>query len=122
VSHYEEDGAKQYYEDYCARGDTENRIKDQQLDLFAGRTSSPRWWANQWRLILSAFAYVLFERLRDHLQHTELARASIHTLRLKLLKLGAVVIRNSRRIRFLLSEAYPFKELFAGLVARLKPT
>jgi len=122
VSRYEEDGAKQYYEDYCARGDMENRIKDQQLDLFAGRTSSPRWWANQWRLMLSAFAYVLFERLRDHLKHTELARASIHTLRLKLLKIGAVVIRNSRRIRFLLSEAYPLKDLFAGLVARLKPT
>jgi hypothetical protein len=72
--------------------------------------------------MLSAFAYVLFERLRDHLQHTELARASIQTLRLKLLKIGAVVIRNSRRIRFLLSEAYPLKDLFAGLVARLKPT
>ncbi|HHW1613208.1 transposase, partial [Pseudomonas paraeruginosa] len=63
-----------------------------------------------------------FERLRDHLQGTALARMSIHNLRLKLLKIGAVIIRNSRRIRVLISEAYPHQELFAGLVARLKPT
>ena len=122
VSRFAEDAAQQYYEDYCGRGDMENRIKDQQLDLFADRTSSPRWWTNQWRLMLSAFAYVLFERLRDHLQGTALARMSIHNLRLKLLKIGAVIIRNSRRIRVLISEAYPHQELFAGLVARLKPT
>lgn len=122
VSHFAEDAAQQHYEDYCGRGDMENRIKDQQLDLFADRTSSPRWWTSQWRLMLSAFAYVLFERLRDHLQGTALARMSIHNLRLKLLKIGAVIIRNSRRIRVLISETYPHQELFAGLVARLKPT
>jgi hypothetical protein len=97
----------------------ENRIKDQQLNLFADRTSSPRWWVNQWRMLLSGFAYELFEELRKLLKGTELASASIHSLRLKLLKLGAVVIRNTRRIRFMLSEAYPYQELFAGLIQRL---
>ena len=58
------DDFKLYYEGYCARGDMENRIKDQQLCLFADRTSSTQWWANQWRLIQSGFAYTLFERLR----------------------------------------------------------
>lgn len=121
VSRFVEDAARQYYEDSCARGEMENRIKDQQLDLCADRTSSPRWWSNQWRLMLSAFAYVLFERLRDHFNGTVLARQSIHNLRLKLLRIGAVIIRNSRCIRVLISEAYPHRELFAGLVARLKP-
>ena len=52
VSRFAEDAAQQYYEDYCGRGDMDNRIKDQQLDLFADRTSSQRWWTNQWRLML----------------------------------------------------------------------
>lgn len=115
-----EEKARELYRDlYCARGDMENRIKDQQLNLFADRTSSPRWWVNQWRMLLSGFAYELFEELRKLLKGTELASASIHSLRLKLLKLGAVVIRNTRRIRFMLSEAYPYQELFAGLIQRL---
>lgn len=63
-----DDGFKLYYEQYCARGDMENRIKDQQLSLFAGRMSSTHWWAYQWRLILLGFAYTLFERLRTHLK------------------------------------------------------
>lgn len=82
VFRFAEDAAQQYYEDNCGRGDMENRVKDQQLDLFADRTSSPHWWTNLWRLMLSAFAYVLFERLRDHLQSTAPARMSIHNLRL----------------------------------------
>ena len=65
-----DDGVKLYYEQYCARGDMENRIKDQQLCLFADRTSSTRWWTNQWQLLLSSFAYALFERLRAHLKKT----------------------------------------------------
>ena len=115
----EEKATQLYRELYCARGEMENRIKDQQLDLFADRTSSPRWWVNQWRMLLSGFAYLLFEDLRKLLQGTELERVSIHTLRLKLLKLGAVVIRNTRKVRFLLSDAYPYKEIFAGLYKRL---
>lgn len=105
---------------YCARGDMENRIKDQQLDLFAGRTSSHRWWPNQFRQLLSGLAYTLFEGLRRRaLQHTRLATASPNTLRLTLLKIGAVIIRNTRRIRILLSSACPHQDLFRLISLRL---
>lgn len=108
---------------YCARGDMENRIKDQQLDLFAGRTSSHRWWPNQFRQLLSGLAYTLFEGLRRRaLQNTRLATASPNTLRLTLLKIGAVVIRNTRRIRLLLSSACPHQDLFRLVAQRLNTT
>ena len=118
------EGDKQVlYDDlYCARGDTENRIKEQQMGLFADRTSAHYWWANQFRLLLSSLAYVLMEGIRRlGLKGTELARAQVGTIRLKLLKIGAVILRNTRRIRFLLSSAYPYQDLFAVVVARLKP-
>jgi hypothetical protein len=87
---------------YCARGEMENRIKEQQLDLFADRTSCHRWWPNQFRLLMSGFAYALVEAIRRlALTGTELARAYVGTLRLKLLKIGAVILRNTRRVRFL---------------------
>ncbi|KAA3623067.1 MAG: IS1380 family transposase, partial [Proteobacteria bacterium] len=71
---------------YCARGDMENRIKEQQLDLFADRTSSHRRWANQFRLLLSSLAYVLMETLRRRaLRGTDFARVYVRTIRLKLL-------------------------------------
>ena len=105
---------------YCARGDMENRIKDQQLDLFAGRTSSHRWWPNQFRQLLSGLAYTLFEGLRRRaLQQTRLATASPNTLRLTLLKIGAVIIRNTRRIRILLSSACPHQDLFRSVALQL---
>ena len=107
---------------YCARGDMENRIKEQQLGLFADRTSAHHWWANQFRLLLSSLAYVLMEALRRlALRDTELANAQVGTIRLKLLKIGAVVLRNTRRIRFLLSSAYPYQTLFQTVVERLSP-
>jgi hypothetical protein len=99
----------------------ENRIKDQQLYLFADRTSSTQWWTNQWRLILSGFAYTLFERLRSHLKKTPFERMSASNLRLKLIKVGAVIIRNTRRIRVLMSENYPYKDELSALVRRLVP-
>jgi len=103
---------------YCARGEMENRIKEQQLGLFADRTSCHGWWANQFRLLLSSFAYVLLERLRAlGLAGTELARAQAGTIRLKLLKIGAVVLRNTRRIQLLLSSSCPYQRLF-GRVAQ----
>lgn len=103
---------------YCARGEMENRIKEQQLGLFADRTSCHAWWSNQFRLLLSSAAYVLLEAIRRlGLRGTELARAQVGTIRLKLLKLGTVILRNTRRIRLLFSSAYPSRELF-GLVAR----
>jgi hypothetical protein len=102
-----------YDEIYCARGEMENRIKEQQLGLFSDRTSCHSWWANQFRVILSAAAYVLMETIRRvGLQGTELARAQVGTIRLKLLKIGTVIVRNTRRIRFFFASAYPYQELF----------
>ena len=123
VTSLSDSSSRELYEQlYCARGDMENRIKDTQLDLFGTRTSSPRWWVNQWRLMLSTYAYLLFETLRDYLDGMQWARASANTLRLRLLKVGAVVIRNTRRIRFLLSEAYPNQDDFALIAQRLMAT
>lgn len=105
---------------YCARGEMENRIKEQQLCLFADRTSAHYWYANQFRLLLSGLAYILMHAIRRlALAGTELAKAQCSTIRLKLLKVGAVIIRNTRRIRFLLSSSYPYQDLFRKVVARL---
>lgn len=107
---------------YCARGEMENRIKEQQLDLFAGRNSCHHWWPNQFRLLLSSLAYILLETIRRvGLSGTELARVYIGTLRLKLLKIGAVILRNTRRVRFMLSSNYPYQDLFQQVAARLAP-
>jgi Transposase DDE domain group 1 len=111
-----------YDEMYCLRGDMENRIKECQLGLFADRTSCHRWWPNQFRLLLASLAYVLIERLRTlALTGTELAHAQVNTLRVKLLKLGAVVVRNTRRIRILASSSFPFQDLFVLVLQRLHP-
>ena len=109
------DAARVLYEDlYCARGEMENRIKEQQLDLFADRTSCTAWWANQWRVLLSAAAYVLIEGMRRlALAGTQLARATCGTIRLRLFKIGAVVLRNTRRVRLMLSGACPWQREFA---------
>lgn len=113
---------KLYENGYCGRGDMENRIKEQQLDLFADRTSCHDWWANNFRLLLSGCAYVLMSALRRMiLKGTELAKAQCGTIRLKLFKIGAVIIRNTRTIKFLLSSAYPYKDLFMKIAARLCP-
>ena len=117
-------GAPQWLYDrmYCARGDMENRIKEQQLDLFADRTSCHAWWPNQYRLLLSAMAYVLLEAIRRiALAGGELARAYVGTIRLKLLKIGAVVLRNTRRTRLLLSDSFPRQALFHAAAANLRP-
>lgn len=109
------------YDDvYCARGDMENRIKEQQLDLFADRTSCHHWWPNQFRLLLSSAAYVLLSTLRRLiLKDTTLAKAQCGTIRLKLIKIGAVIIRNTRRIQFLLSTNYPYQDLFITIAQKL---
>jgi hypothetical protein len=86
------EGQYLYEQIYCARGDMENRIKEQQLDLFADRTSCHNWWPNQFRLLLASLAYTLIETIRRlGLKGTELARAQAGTIRLKLLKIGAVI-------------------------------
>lgn len=104
---------------YCARGDMENRIKEQ-IQLFSTRTSCHRWWPNQFRLLLSAMAYVLLDQLRAvALQGTELAKAYVGTLRVKLLKVAAVVIRKKSRWVFQLAEQYPWQALFRQAAQRL---
>jgi len=120
VTNLEGDARVLYDELYCARGEMENRIKEQQLGLFADRTSCRRWWANQFRLLLSSCAYCLVEAIRRlGLHGTELARAQVHTIRLKLLKIGTVILRNTRRIRLLFSSAYPHQNLFRHVCQRL---
>ena len=109
-----------YDQTYCARGEMENRIKEQQLGLFAGRTSCHKFAANQFRLLLSSFAYTLIETLRRvALAGTELARAQATTIRTKLLKVGAVVVSSARRTVLRLSGGYPLKELFEQTARRL---
>lgn len=113
--------AKELYEQvYCQRGEMENRIKEQQLDLFADRTSSSKWWTNQYRMLLAALAYTLLETMRrTALRGTHLARAQCQTLRLRLLKIGAVVTRNTRTVAVRLSSACPDQAVFRLLVHRL---
>lgn len=117
------DNGQALYEDiYCLRGDMENRIKEQQLDLFADRTSCHKWWPNQFRLLLSSLAYTLLETVRRiALAGTGMAHAQCGTIRLKLLKIGAVIVHNTRRVRFMMSSACPDQALFYLAAARLKP-
>jgi len=111
-----------YDERYTARGDMENRIKEQQLGLFADRTSCHQFQANQFRLLLASAAYVLIEHLRRvGLSGTELAKAQVTTIRLKLFKIAARVTVSVRRIVFHLSSYHPYQPLFAHLLRRLTP-
>lgn len=106
---------------YCARGEAENRIKEQQLDLFSDRTSCMNWLPNQFRVLLSGLAYTLMIAIRRLvLKGTSLARICCGTIRLKLFKIGAVLIRNTRRVRIHLSSAYPYEKLFRQAVGRLR--
>jgi hypothetical protein len=119
----EQMGAQELYEKgYCARGDCpENRIKEQQLDLFADRTSTGKMWSNQLRLYFSSVAYVLLQTLRRvALAGTELEKAQCGTIRLKLLKIGAQVRVTVRKIWISLAESYPYAALFAGVLATLE--
>ncbi len=120
VTNLTHEGRRVYERTYCARGEMENRIKEQQLGLFADRTSSTRWWTNQMRMLLSGLAYVLLDYIRRvGLVGTELARAQVWTIRERLLKIGAVVIRNTRRVRMLLSSAFPLQDVFWLAARRL---
>ncbi len=120
VTNLKGDPQRLYDHLYCARGDMENRIKESQLDMFGGRTSCQHWWPNQFRLLLSSLAYTLIEAIRRlALKGTELARAYVGTIRLKLFKIGAVILKNTRRVRFLLASGCPYKELFFLVANRL---
>ena len=113
--------ARTLYEDqYCARGEMENRIKEQQLALFADRTSTTEMRSNQLRLWFSSMAYALMQALRRlALAGTPLACAQCDTIRLKLLKIGATVRVSVRRVWFSLSESYPFRQVFEQALAHL---
>jgi hypothetical protein len=119
----EEVAAQELYEKiYCARGDCpENRIKEQQLDLFADRTSTGKMWSNQLRLYFSSMAYILLQTLRRvALAGTELAKAQCGTIRLKLLKIGAQIRVTVRKIWISLAGGYPRAELFSHVLAALE--
>ena len=106
---------------YCARGEMENRIKEQQLMLYADRTSCHRFLANQFRLLLSAAAYVLVEAVRRvGLPGTELARGQVGTLRLRLFKVAGLVKLSARRVVVRLASGYPLRRLFTAVLGRFR--
>jgi hypothetical protein len=105
---------------YCARGEMENRIKECQLDLYADRTSAQTMRANQLRLWFASMAYVLICALRRiGLAHTQFARASCGTIRLKLLKIGALVRTSVRRIKLAMPTAFPYHAEYRAAHAAL---
>jgi len=114
--------ARALYEDfYCAHGEMENRIKEQQLGLFADRTSTSWMRSNQLRLYFSSFAYILVHALRRlGLEGTELAKAQCDTIRLKLFKIGAQIRVSVRKVWISFSESYPYFNLFQQVLLRLQ--
>ena len=110
LSREEHNGQHLYEKIYCGRGDMENRIKECQLDLYADRTSAQTMRANQLRLWFASMAYVLLCALRRvALVHTQFARATCGTIRLKLLKIGALVRTSVRRITLAMPSAFPYQ-------------
>ena len=114
--------ARTLYEDrYCARGDMENRIKEQQLYLFADRTSTHAMRSNQLRLLFSTMAYLLHVTLREFgLAGTEMENAQAGTIRTKLLKIGGRISVSVRRICTALSESYPYQRLFERVLENIR--
>jgi hypothetical protein len=114
--------ARSLYENlYCGRGDMENRIKEQQLCLFADRTSAATMRANQLRLWFSSVAYTLMTAMRRlGLKNTELANAQCDTIRLKLLKVGAQIRVTVRKVWVSLSQSWPYREIFAMVYRQLQ--
>lgn len=106
-----------YAEIYCARGDSENRLKELHHDLALGRTSCSRFWANQLRVTLAAAAYVLLQELQRRADGTSLARAQVGRLRLVLLKIGVRITRSVRRIVLHLPRAHPDPHAWRAVAA-----
>jgi hypothetical protein len=122
VTNLEGDAVQLYERLYCARGEAENRIKEAQLDLFGTRASCHRFAANQLRLLLAALAYTLMHRLRElALKGSELERATAATIRTRLLKIGAAIVRNTRRVRVLLASHHPLRTVFLSAARALAP-
>lgn len=115
------DSRKLYEGTYCGRGDRENRIKEQQLYLFADRTSTHTMRANQLRLWFSTFAYTLLNAVREiALEGRELSHATCETIRLKLLKIGTEVRVSSRRFSIRYAAAYPYQNIFTRALRRIQ--
>jgi hypothetical protein len=115
------DGRSLYEDFYCARGEMENRIKEQQLGLFADRTSTARMRSNQIRLYFSSIAYCLMQALRElGLAGTQMARAQCGTIRLRLLKIGARVRITARKIWISMASGHPAQALFAQVYTKLQ--
>ena len=105
-----------YTHKYCPRGNLENCLKEQKLDLKSDRTSTHTFEGNQLRLWLAAIAYILMNTMREKcLVNTEFKNATIGTIRTKLLKLGAVITISRRRILIAISSAYPYQDIFAKI-------
>ena len=122
VTNLETDATELYERLYCARGEAENRIKEVQLDLFGTRASAHKFAANQLRVLLAALAYTLMQRLRElGLKATELERATAATIRVRLLKIGAAIVRNTRRVRILLASHHPLRAVFLHAAQALAP-
>lgn len=122
VTSLQDDAQALYEQLYCARGEAENRIKEAQIDLFGRRASCHKFAANQLRLLLAALAYTWMINLRRlALKGTELERACTDTIRNKLLKIGAAIVRNTRRVRLLLASSHPLKHVFLTAAQALAP-
>jgi hypothetical protein len=120
LSSAEFDARATYETEYCGRGNMENRIKEQQLHLFADRTSCQTMRANQLRLLFSTVAYMELRALREFgLPGTPLQSAQADTIRVRLLKIGAVVRITVRKVWLALSSAYPWQEVFARVYEQL---
>lgn len=112
-----------YDQGYCPRGDMENGIKQLKLDLFSDRNSCHEFLANQFRVLLSSLAYILMVEMQaSYLSETDLKNAYCGTLRLKLFKIGAIILKNTRRIRVLFSSHYPHQTNFNLAAKHLVPT
>lgn len=115
------DADKLYEKLYCSRGDMENRIKEQQLYLFADRTSTSRIRSNQIRLYFSSVAYMIVNALRRlGLRGTKMAKAQCHTIRLKLLKVGAQIRVTVRKVWISFAEGYPFRDIFSQVFDNIR--
>jgi hypothetical protein len=111
--------AERGYEDYCGRGDQENRIKELKLDLASGRTSCHRFLANQGRLLMHLAAYVLWTIVRLAAAGTRWAKMQVNTLRLQLLKVAARVVESTRRVWIQVCSSYPYQDTWRRVQARL---
>jgi hypothetical protein len=121
LTSWEYEPSQLYEKLYCARGEMENRIKEQQLYLFADRTSSATMKANQLRLWFSSLAYVILNELRSvGLRRTRMAEATCQSIRLKLLKIGAHVRVSVRRVVFSMASGYPDQDLFRSVLDNLQ--